>query len=66
MKVWLNDEEKALQVNMTLAQALETWQYKSEGFAVALNSAFVPKQKYINIILKSGDKIDIVTPMQGG
>ncbi len=66
MKVWLNDETKQMQETVTLQQALDAWKYTGSGFAVAINHEFVPKQNYGAIKLKAGDKIDIVTPMQGG
>lgn len=35
-------------------------------FAVAINGDFVPKSNYESVQLKEGDKVDILSPMQGG
>lgn len=66
MRVWLNDEEKTLKEALTLEQALSNWDCSGKGFAVAVNQEFVPRQNYANVRLKADDKIDLVSPMQGG
>lgn len=37
-----------------------------DQFAVALNGEFVPKSQHATTVLKSGDALDIVTPVGGG
>lgn len=66
MKLWLNDNEVELQQNLALSQALLEWSYQSGTFAVAINQEFVPKSQYDTTFLKAGDRVDVVTPMQGG
>ncbi len=36
------------------------------GFAVAVNEAFVPKSQYETVCLQSGDRVEILRPIQGG
>ncbi len=36
------------------------------AFACAINSAFVPRAKWPERALQPGDKIDVITPIQGG
>ena len=35
-------------------------------FAVAVNEEFIPKCNYEQVVLKSGDRVELVVPMQGG
>ena len=35
-------------------------------FACAVNNAFVPRRLWPECMLKSGDRIDVVTPITGG
>lgn len=37
-----------------------------ERFAVAVNEQFISKENYIGCVLKGGDRVELVTPMQGG
>lgn len=36
------------------------------NFAVAVNEQFISKARYIAFELHDGDKVELVTPMQGG
>lgn len=36
------------------------------AFALALNENFVPKSQYANTLVNENDRIEIVSPMQGG
>ena len=65
MKIHINDTPTQIDSNVTLTDILA--KYTQNGpFAVALNAAFVPKEHYHETILKEGDMLEIVTPMQGG
>lgn len=37
-----------------------------EYYAVALNRQFIPREKLSDIILKENDRVEMITPMQGG
>ena len=51
----------------TLQALLLASGYKLEAaFACAINNTFVPRPQWPERTLKSGDKIDIVTPITGG
>ena len=41
-------------------------EYEGTHFAIALNYDVVPKGKWAETALKSGDEIEIITPRQGG
>lgn len=50
----------------TLEEAILELGYQATHLATALNGEFVPKTERANIILKEGDRIEILSPMQGG
>ena len=66
IKVSVNGEVKELETNLNVGQMIESLKYKVKGFAVAVNTTFVPIAKYDETIIKEGDTIDILAPVQGG
>jgi sulfur carrier protein len=66
IKVSVNGEVKELEENLNVDQMIEALEYKVKGFAVAVNTTFVPIAKYDKTIIKEGDTIDILAPVQGG
>jgi sulfur carrier protein len=65
MRVTVNGEpiEVAAQRIDALLGELE---YEGTHFAIALNYDVVPKSRWAETALKSGDEIEIITPRQGG
>lgn len=66
MKLFINGEEKDVQTDMTLQQLLDNLGYNIRSVAVAINGQFVSKQAYATTALSPLEKLDIVSPMQGG
>jgi len=66
MQVYLNDLPVDLPDNLVIAEALAHWEHIRGTFAVAVNNSFVPTGAYQSTPLNQGDRIDIITPMQGG
>jgi len=66
IKVSVNGEIKTLEENLNVTQMIEALEYKVKGFAVAINTTFVPIAKYNDTIIQEGDTIDILAPVQGG
>jgi len=66
IKVSVNGEVKELEENLNVGQMIEALEYKVKGFAVAVNTTFVPIAKYDKTMIKEGDTIDILAPVQGG
>ncbi|MCF6244622.1 MAG: sulfur carrier protein ThiS [Sulfurovum sp.] len=66
IKVSVNGEIKEIEENLDVSQMIEALEYKIKGFAVAVNTTFVPITEYSKTIIKEGDKIDILAPVQGG
>ena len=66
MKVSVNGEVKELENDLNVSEMIAALEYKVKGFAVAVNTTFVPIAKYDETIIKEGDTIDILAPVQGG
>jgi sulfur carrier protein len=65
MQIVLNGEPADLAAR-TLAQALEELELAGAIVATALNGDFVPVRSRAATVIKEGDRIEIVAPMQGG
>ncbi|MCF6777227.1 sulfur carrier protein ThiS [Thiotrichales bacterium 19X7-9] len=50
----------------SLEALLVTEKVQGDYFLVVINDQLVLREKYKNYCLKRGDKVDIITPMQGG
>lgn len=66
IEVSINGEVKALEENLNVDQMIVALEYKVKGFAVAVNTTFISIAKYNETIIKEGDTIDILAPVQGG
>ncbi len=66
IKVSVNGEVKEIEENLNIEELVNLLNYKIAGFAVALNSTFVAISSYNKTIVKAGDTIDILAPVQGG
>ncbi len=64
-QVSINGEPFHLPNSQTLQALLEQFGAK-QPYVVALNMAFVPQSGYATQILKNGDRIDVLQPIQGG
>lgn len=65
MNIIVNDTPHDLSSVQTVADLIAHIQAQAP-FAVAVNTAFVPKSAYENTMLKDGDKVEIVRPVAGG
>ena len=65
MKITLNGE--AVEISgRTLADALTELGYAGQQVATAVNAEFVPRARRAALALSAGDRIEVVTPRQGG
>jgi sulfur carrier protein len=64
--IYLNNEAQTLCSNCTLQEIVEENNRLNQPVAVAVNQQFVPSASFADIVLKDQDRIDVVTPMQGG
>jgi len=66
MKVSINGEIKEFdRDSLTIQELLEIIDY-GKGIAIALNETFILKTKYQETTIKDGDRLDILSPVQGG
>jgi len=66
IKVSVNGEITELEEGLTVTQMIEALNYKTKGFAVAVNTTFIAIKSYEETIIHAGDSIDILAPVQGG
>lgn len=68
MNIFINGKALALgdKVNITVALTHHFTQPQQSTFAVALNGNFVGKADYDTVMLKQGDSLDVLQPIQGG
>jgi len=66
IKVSVNGEIKELEEGLNINELITALDYKIKGFAVAVNTSFVSIKNYETTIIKDGDSIDILAPVQGG
>lgn len=65
MRLLVNGETRQLDAD-TLARALEALGYRAAHVATAVNGAFVPASARAAWLLREGDALEILAPMQGG
>lgn len=65
MRVTVNGEAREI-VSERVDALLGELEYEGNHFAIALNYDVLPKSKWAETPLKSGDEIEIITPRQGG
>ena len=66
IKVSVNGEMKELEVGLNITQLITALDYKTKGFAIAVNTTFVSIKSYEETIINDGDTVDILAPVQGG
>ena len=66
MIIEVNGEKKTLESPRSLADAIRDLGYGGARIAVARNDEFVPRGDYATRQLQDGDRLEIVSPMQGG
>ncbi|MER8501682.1 sulfur carrier protein ThiS [Mesorhizobium sp. M1142] len=65
MKLMVNGEAHEVAA-ATLAELLAALDYEGDWLATAVNSDLVHKSKRAEFQLSDGDRIEILSPMQGG
>jgi sulfur carrier protein len=70
MNIYINGKAYLLahEVHISLSSALTLHfiEPQRSTFAVALNGDFVGKTDYDNVMVKNGDSLDVLLPIQGG
>lgn len=65
MKIEINGIQEEVPAPLSMEDLLKARQAPAYA-AVALNGEFVPRSRYRETILKDGDSVEILAPMQGG
>ena len=65
MRVTVNGEQRDITASHVDALLAEL-QYEGTHFAIALNYDVLPRSRWADTMLKSGDEIEIIAPRQGG
>ncbi|HSY56659.1 MAG TPA: sulfur carrier protein ThiS [Bradyrhizobium sp.] len=65
MRVIINGEAREIAAE-SLDALLGELDYEGTHFAIAVNYDVLPKSRWAEITLKTGDEIEIITPRQGG
>ena len=65
MNIIVNGKNRNI-INVNLILALDELGYKEIKLATALNGEFVSVQARDNTSLKEGDKLEVLSPQQGG
>lgn len=66
MQITVNGDPQQLIDGMSLAELVRRISDRETGIAVALNSEVVPRSGWPAIGLTDGDRVDVVTAVQGG
>jgi len=66
MRIILNGSAHELAGQPSLADLVGQVSNRETGIAVAVNSAVVPRSNWTTTAVNDGDRIDIVTAVQGG
>jgi sulfur carrier protein len=65
MRLIVNGEDQVVEV-ITLAEVLVALDFEGDWLATAVNGDLVPRDERESHVVKSGDRIEILSPMQGG
>jgi sulfur carrier protein len=65
MRVTVNGEPREIS-SARVDALLGELEYQGSHFAIAVNYDVLPKSKWAETALKTGDEIEIITPRQGG
>ena len=66
MRIILNGSAREVAGQPCLAELVDQISNRDTGIAVAVNSAVVPRSSWANTAVNEGDRIEVVTAVQGG
>jgi sulfur carrier protein len=66
MKITVNGKAMEVAEGITIEGLLSQLEVRRDYTAVALNREIVPKGSHMKTVLREGDWVEIVHPMQGG
>jgi len=66
MRITVNGQAMEVADALTVAELLERLAVTQKYTAIAVNRDVTPRNQYTTLVLREGDKIEIVRPMGGG
>ncbi len=66
IEIFVNSENRQIDANTKLAELMDQLQINTQGIAVALNNAVIPKNDWQQYPIKEKDNIIIIKATQGG
>ncbi|MEW1676784.1 sulfur carrier protein ThiS [Streptomyces noursei] len=66
VSVSVNGEARRIPAGLTLDQLVATLSRASAGVAAAVNETVVPRTQWSNTALGDGDRVEVLTAVQGG
>lgn len=66
IEIIVNGERKMIPEGLSVKEAIGALEYKTEGFALALNGTFVAINGYESTFIQANDRLEILSPVQGG
>ena len=66
VRITVNGQQQDAEDELSLAELVDRISDRSSGIAVALNSEVVPRGSWPGTPVRPGDRIDVVTAVQGG
>ena len=66
MEITVNGRQREAADELSLAELVGQVSDRSTGIAVAVNSEVVPRGDWPSTAVRPGDRIDVVTAVQGG
>lgn len=66
IRIHVNGQPKALEDSTTIERLVCLLELKNPHIAVAVNYDVIPRSEYARLVVRDGDKVDIVKPVQGG
>lgn len=66
MQITVNGKKQDADEELSLTELVRQISDRSTGIAVALNSEVVPRGNWSDTAVRAGDRIDVVTAVQGG
>lgn len=66
MQITLNGNEQSVPVGCSVAELVGQVSDRTSGIAVAVNGEVVPRGSWPTSLLAAGDRVELVTAVQGG
>lgn len=66
MQILLNGKAHQATAEASVQELVRAVSDRESGIAVALNSAVVPRSSWSDTRVREGDRVDVVTAVQGG